>query len=417
MGQTILASGLCLQRQRKTATLCQTCLLLICHSKTNTKDIIGTAGTKEILRAISVVGQEVRTVCIGGINASTIQRVLYQASDIKKKLDGVAIVSAIVAAKDPKKAASELLHLVQSAPPFAAASLAKPQKTRDAKDLVAQVPSIIKAVGEKTPLSHNMTNLVVQNFSANVALAVGASPIMANNGDEAEDLCKLGGALVINMGTTTGEGLENFIKSLRAYNLEGGPVVFDPVGAGATAVRRAAVKTLMAGGYFDLIKGNEGEIKTVFGQVVQQRGVDSGASTSDEIEKATLVRDLAARERNIVLMTGATDFVSDGERTFTVSNGHELLGRITGSGCVVGTIISATLAVCRDDKLLAAVAGLLHYEIAAEIAATREDVKGPGTFVPALIDELYDIQKATAEGDVSWLGKAKVKAIELKPSP
>lgn len=383
-------------------------------SKTNTKDIIGTAGTKEILKAIAIGGRDVRTVCIGGINASTVQRVLYQASDSSKKLDGVAVVSAIVAAKDPTKAAEELLHLVKSPPPFAAESLANSQKEQDAVALIEGVPPIVKAVGEKTPLSHNMTNLVVQNFSANVALSVGGSPIMANYGEEAADLCKLGGALVINMGTVTPDGLQNYAQALRAYNLAGGPVVFDPVGAGATAVRRSAVKTLLAAGYFDVIKGNEGEIKTVFGTVVQQRGVDSGASTSTELEKATLVRDLAARERNVVVMTGARDFVSDGDRTYAVSNGHELLGKITGSGCVLGTTISLMLAVSRGDKLLATIAGLLHYEIAAEIAAAREDVKGPGTFVPALIDELYNIQKAASSGNFTWLERAKIKAVNVK---
>jgi len=213
------------------------------------------------------------------------------------------------------------------------------------------------------------------------------------------------------VGTVTPEGLHNYTTALQAYNLVGGPVVFDPVGAGATAVRRSAVKTLMASGYFDVIKGNEGEIKTVFGSLVQQRGVDSGASTLSNTEKATLTRDLAVRERNVVVMTGAVDFVSDGSRTFAISNGPELLGEITGSGCVLGTAISLMLAVCRGDKLLAAIAGLLHYEIAAEVAAAREDVRGPGTFVPALIDELYNIQKLTSGGDASWLDKSKVEAV------
>jgi thiamine-phosphate diphosphorylase/hydroxyethylthiazole kinase len=353
-------------------------------------------------------------VCIGGLNASTTQRVLFQSSHPKKKMDGVAIVSAIIAAEDPKKAAAELLQLVKTSPPFVTAPLDNSQKKADVQGLIEQVPAIITAVGKRTPLSHNMTNLVVQNIAANVALAVGGSPIMANYGEEAGDLSKLGGALVINMGSVTPDGLQNYCQALRAYNLAGGPVVFDPVGGGATAVRRSAVKTLLGAGYFDVIKGNEGEIKTVFGTVVQQRGVDSGASTLSDLEKATLVRDLAARERNVVVMTGATDFVSDGERTFAVSNGHELLGRITGSGCVLGTTISIMLAACREHKLLAALAGLLHYEIAAEIAAAREDVKGPGTFVPALIDELYNLQKATSEGNVMWLEKAKVKGMDVK---
>lgn len=382
--------------------------------KTNTKNVIGTAGTKEILRAIAAEGSHVRTVSIGGINASTVQRVLFQSSDSRKRLDGVAVVSAIIAANDPRRAAKELLELVKTPPPFAVASLANTQKQADAKSLLEQVPGAIKEVGSKSPLSHNMTNLVVQNFAANVALAVGGSPIMANYGEEAKDLCKLGGALVINMGTVTPEGLHNYCQALKAYNLEGGPVVFDPVGGGATAVRRSAVKTLMAAGYFDVIKGNEGEIKTVFGTVVQQKGVDSGVSTLSDSEKASLVRELATRERNVVVMTGATDFISDGDRTYAIKNGHELLGRITGSGCVLGTTISLMLAVQREDKLLAALTGLLHYEIAAEIAAEREDVKGPGTFVPALIDELYNIHKATSNDDFSWLRRAKVEAEDIK---
>ncbi|EKD21263.1 uncharacterized protein L3040_000697 [Drepanopeziza brunnea f. sp. 'multigermtubi'] len=383
-------------------------------TKANTKEIIGTAGTREILSAISAVGKNVKTVSIGGINASTVQRVLFQSSAPAKNLDGVAVVSAIIAAKDPKKAAAEILEMVRTPAPFAAASLANVQKKVDVAALVEQVPGVIKAVAEKTPLSHNMTNLVVQNFAANVALAAGGSPIMANYGEEAADLAKLGGALVVNMGTVTPDGILNYCKALKAYNLEGGPVVFDPVGGGATAVRRDAVKKLMAAGYFDVIKGNEGEIKTALGAVVQQRGVDSGASTSTDMEKAILVRDLAARERNVVVMTGATDFISDGERTFAVSNGHELLGKITGSGCVLGTIISVMLAVSRGDKLLAALAGLLQYEIAAEIAARRADVKGPGTFVPALIDELYNLHKVTSNGDMKWLEGAKVEAVEFR---
>lgn len=324
------------------------------------------------------------------------------------------MVSAIVAAKDPQKAAQELKRLIGSPPPFAAPDMAQPNKTQDIATILRSVPAVIRAVGESTPLSHNMTNLVVQNFAANVALAVGASPIMATYGEEAEDLSKLGGSLVINMGTVTQEGLKNYIQALQAYNSSGGPVVFDPVGAGATGVRRAAVKALMAGGYFDLIKGNEGEIKTVFGEVdAQQRGVDSGTSTLDALSKAKLVRDLAARERNVVVMTGAIDYVSDGNRTFAISNGHELLGRITGSGCVLGTTLSATLAVNREDKMIAAIAALLHYEVAAEIAAEREDVKGPGTFVPALLDELHNISSRTSKNDIHWLGRAKVEAVEL----
>jgi Hydroxyethylthiazole kinase, sugar kinase family len=121
---------------------------------------------------------------------------------------------------------------------------------------------------------------------------------MAPYGEEASDLAKLGGSLLINMGTLTGDSVSNYLKALKAYNARGAAVVYDPVGAAATEIRRNAVSTLMAGGYFDLIKGNEGEIRQVWGSsAVQQRGVDSGPSTLDSQQKARLARDLARRER------------------------------------------------------------------------------------------------------------------------
>lgn len=383
-------------------------------SKTNTKGVIGTAGTKAILEAVAESSSKVRTVSIGGINASNVQRVLYQSSSKNKALDGVAVVSAIIAAQDPEKAASKLKSLVLSPPPFAVEIIRNTSKKQAAKELIADVPAVLALLQEKKPLCHNMTNLVVQNIAANVALAIGASPIMANYGKEAEDLSKLNGALVINMGTVTPDGLENYLLALKAYNSEGAPVLFDPVGAGATSIRKAAVKTLMAGGYFDVIKGNEAEITQVYGQTdYQQHGVDSGISRLDEMGKARLVRDLALRERNVVVMTGKTDIVSDGERTYAVKNGCVLLGRITGSGCCLGTTIASMLAVCRHDKLLAAITGILLYELAAEVAAERTEVHGPGTFVPAFLDELYHTSLGIGDGSSQRLDRAKVELISI----
>lgn len=240
----------------------------------------------------------VGTVCIGGINAANLQRVLYQSKSENKGLDGIALVSAIVSAEDPEDAAKNLLRLIKTPPPFET-PFPQDMSQIDINIILDEiVPSIIAKIASENPLSHNMTNLVVQNFAANVALAIGASPIMANAGEEALDLCKLGGALVINMGTATEEGIKNYLTAVHAYNQQGAPVVFDPVGAAATALRRKAVETLMDGGHYDCIKGNEGEIRQVAGQAgVQQRGVDSGTSTLNEQEKAKIVSDLARRER------------------------------------------------------------------------------------------------------------------------
>ncbi|KAF2768136.1 TMP-TENI-domain-containing protein [Teratosphaeria nubilosa] len=378
-------------------------------TKKNTKSIIGTAGVQSILTELAKAKMDVKTVAIGGINASNAQRILYQSNGPMKRLDGVAVVSAIMASNDPRAATENLKRLI-AIPPAFAASVSKPSLSRD--DIVAKVPLIVARMAAKKPLCHNMINLVVQNFAANIALAIGSSPIMSNNGLEAADLAALGGSLVINMGTTTPEVRSNHFMALAAYNHIGGPVLFDPVGAGATDQRRQGVKALMAGGYFDLIKGNEGEIRTVFGaQGVKQHGVDSGASMLPLEEKIAVVKETAARNRNVILMTGSTDIISDSERTFTIANGHELLGEITGSGCTLGTTIASVLAVEREDKLLAALTGLLIYEIAAERAARREKVRGPGTFVPAFIDELYLIRQESTAGNGNWARAARVERV------
>jgi thiamine-phosphate diphosphorylase / hydroxyethylthiazole kinase len=236
---------------------------------------------------------------------------------------------------------------------------------------------------------------------------------MSNNGHEARDLARLGGALVVNMGTVTPEGIENYRRALTAYNAEGRPVLFDPVGAGATQQRREAVQTLLASGYFDVIKGNESEIQSVLGLTSdQQHGVDSGPSTSSVEDKARLVQTLAKRERCVVLMTGAVDVVSDGVRTCSVHNGVPVLGEITGSGCTLGTTVASFLAVSGHDKLLAVLAGVLLFEIAAERALDGGAAKGPGTFPPHFLDQLYTLSRQ-APSENGWMRSAKVQSIEI----
>ncbi|KAJ8119007.1 hypothetical protein OPT61_g121 [Boeremia exigua] len=404
------------------------------QTKKNTKEIIGVNGIRKILSCLYEAGgrcKDVKSVCIGGVNASNVQRVVHQLyapssnSSKPKTIDGVAIVSAIIGAKDPKEASSHLQQLIKSPPSFSKSNdpvFWLERNEDEVKSVVSNADEATAAVHSKSPLSHNMTNLVVQNFAANVALAVGASPIMANYGEEATDLSHLGGALVVNMGTVTPEGLANYKKAITAYNSVGGPIVLDPVGAGATSIRRDALAQLLGSGYFDLIKGNEREIMAVarasgftLDDSSQQRGVDSGVSLFSLEQRAYLVSRIALRERNVVLMTGATDVVSDGVRTYAISNGHAYLGKITGSGCTLGTTLSAYLAAWPQDKLHAVVAGILHYEIAAEYAARREDVKGPGTFVPAFIDELFARGGLVNEKKESWGKDAKVECLKDIP--
>lgn len=406
-------------------------------TKKNAKNIIGINGIRKILRYLGTTNEasrNIKSVCIGGINASNLQRVVYQLyapsnlepKEKQKTVDGVAIVSAIVGAPHVQKAASELKKMLSSSPPFKAKSTNPVFWLEKEEDEVSALTSAalkaIKVVHEKSPLSHNMTNLVVQNFAASVALAIGASPIMSNNGDEAGDLARLGGGLVINMGTATPDALANHRNSIQAYNAAGGPIVLDPVGAGATSARKDALAFLLASGYFDLIKGNESEIQAVArasGFVLeesgQQRGVDSGDSKFTLEQKAYIVSRIAARERNVVLMTGATDVISDGIRTYAISNGHEYLGMVTGSGCTLGTTMSVYMAANPEDNLYAAISGILHYEIAAERAAKRDDVKGPGTFIPAFIDELYHCRMEVVDSKAEWIKGIRVKPLKEIP--
>lgn len=385
---------------------------------------------------------DIRTVCIGGMNASNVEATVLRTGSSKRNLNGIAVVSDIMASPDPEAAARDLLGRISQLPPFwrrrgagTAGDQSQPQtqadstaepghrgrrqgKTTDVREMVALAPTAVRVVRTTRPLTHNMTNTVVQNFAANVALAVGASPIMSVNGDEAADLARLGGGLVINMGTVTDAVLAAQLTAIAAYNAAGQPVVFDPVGAGASAVRRAAAAAILAGGELAVIKGNGGEIAALLAgtggadgtEQAQQRGVD-GDIGGALAARADLARRLARREGCVVVLSGEVDVVTDGERCVSVSNGDAMLGAVTGTGCALGTVISAACAVYPTDILVATLAALLLYEVAAERAVLRSDCRGPGTFVPAFLDELAAVSQATVDGDTAWINAAHVASL------
>lgn len=253
---------------------------------------------RKILEMIQTTTQpDMPTVAIGGIKIDNAKQVMHdsQAKDgNRKRLDGIAVVSAIIAAEDPAVAAQALrteIKYDENQGNYGGA------QSKDMETIMEQVIEAARRVPEVKPLCHNMTNLVVQNFAANVALCIGASPIMANDSAEAADLAALKGGLLINAGTVSKGAVENYLVAANAYKDVGGPVVLDPVGAGATQLRRDALKQMLAGANFTLIKGNEGEIKTVYGASGEQQfGVDSGPSTLSPKEKAIMVKTLALRE-------------------------------------------------------------------------------------------------------------------------
>ncbi|KAI9893449.1 MAG: hypothetical protein M1814_006746 [Vezdaea aestivalis] len=363
------------------------------YRKADAKAAIGIKGAVEILIELRNRSYDIPAVGIGGLNHENLKSVMHVFSPDQVPypdsraitLAGAAVVSAIMGASNPEHAARSLASIMELG-----GQNSWPNSHIGDTECVL---NMISRVRSEKPLSHNMMNYVVQNFAANVALAIGASPIMAGYGPEAEELSRLDGALVINMGSVDPEGLDNYEIAIKAYNDAKRPVLFDPVGAGANQFRRGGAARLIRPGRFAVIKGNEGEILQLAGTASsQQKGVDSGPSNHNNVVKAKIVHEFAQRYKSIVVMTGKTDIVSNGTRCFRVDNGHELLDEITGAGCTLGTTISACLAVSNEGcRLEATLSAMLLFEVAAELAAELAD--GPGTFVPLFLDKLSQLSK------------------------
>jgi hydroxyethylthiazole kinase len=247
----------------------------------------------------------------------------------------------------------------------------------------------VERVRRDAPLVHNVTNLVAMTLSANVLIAVGASPIMSAAPEEAADLAALSGALVINMGTLTRDWIEGAHAAVGGARRAGRPWILDPVGVGATTFRREAARALVAQAP-RIIRGNASEILALAEGSTGGKGVDSTAGTD---AAAGAAQRLATATRAVVAVTGAVDLITDGERTLHVANGDPLLTRMTASGCAATALIGAWTAVL-PDPLEAAAGALAAYGVAAELAAPK--AAGCGSFVAALLDALGDLDGATA---------------------
>jgi hydroxyethylthiazole kinase len=233
------------------------------------------------------------------------------------------------------------------------------------------------------PLVHHITNFVVMNDTANVTLAVGASPVMAHAVDEVEEMTAVAGALVLNPGTLEPDWVQAMLLAGRAARSARRPVILDPVGAGATSYRTRTNRRLIDEVGPSIVRGNAGEIGVLAGAGGAVRGVDSVG----ELEAPDQVALRAARGWGCcVAITGKRDHVSDGERVIGVENGHPWLTAVTGTGCMA-TAVTGAFAAVEPDGWLAAVAALGLFGLAAERAAGN--AQGPGSFKTALIDALF----------------------------
>jgi len=242
---------------------------------------------------------------------------------------------------------------------------------------------LLRAVREKQPLVHHLTNWVTIYDCAQVVKSFGASPVMAHAPEEARDMAGIASALVLNIGTLTTELVQSMKLASDAAKKKGIPVVLDVCGAGATPFRDRMSSELIETGSISIIKGNASEIARVAGLEVRTRGVDATAVGENLAEVAA---GLASLRNCVVVITGAEDIVAGKNELYRVKNGHPLMGRVVGTGCMAASVIGAFAAVSPDNQAKGAAAGLCCYEVAAEKAVKHG--AGPGAFTAALFDAI-----------------------------
>jgi hydroxyethylthiazole kinase len=252
-------------------------------------------------------------------------------------------------------------------------------------DFAERAAANLALVREKNPLVHNITNYVVMNSTANALLAMGASPVMAHAPNEVEEMVAIAGALVLNIGTLDDAWVDSMHRAAAKASALGKPIVLDPVGAGATRLRTVSAKALIAAATPAVIRGNASEVLALGDGVADTKGVDAVHSVADAAKAAA---ELARELGTVLAITGPEDLVTDGQRTVRVTNGHPMMGAVTGTGCAATALIGAFLAV-DSDPLDAAATALGYYGLAGETAAGS--AAAPGSYAVALIDALYTL--------------------------
>jgi hydroxyethylthiazole kinase len=244
-------------------------------------------------------------------------------------------------------------------------------------------------IKQRAPLIHNITNFVVMNSSANILLAIGASPVMAHCRAEVEEMTALAGALVLNIGTLQEDWLESMICAGKAANAKGIPVIVDPVGAGATRLRTEAVKQIMRACSVTVLRGNASEVLSLADVAVRTKGVDSSLGMSAEIVQAA--KEMALAEKCIIAISGEEDCITDGCSVFRVGNGQPLMTKVTGIGCGLTAVTAAFCAVAGADFARATAAAFAFYGLCGDLAIKTSDK--PGSFYVAFLDRLYTTGK------------------------
>ena len=279
--------------------------------------------------------------------------------------------------------------------------------SENVKNVLNAFENAVKNVKENAPLTFCITNFVTVTDCANAALAIGASPIMSNGAEEGGEIVNIASALVINIGTLSKSQNELMRNSANQAKEIGKPIIFDPVGAGVSGLRNDMTREIVENYPLALVRGNMSEIKAItqlinldLNETKDAAGKGVDVAESDIISKDTLganaliVKELAKELNTVVIASGPIDIISNGEKTFGLDNGDEMMPLITGSGCMLTTIIGSYVGA--NDALIGGITACTLMTVAGENAAdyVRENNLGTGSFRTLLIDNLY---KLTAE--------------------
>ncbi|MCF0103810.1 MAG: hydroxyethylthiazole kinase [Eggerthellaceae bacterium] len=266
----------------------------------------------------------------------------------------------------------------------------------------------LSKVYEASPLVHSITNYVTVNDCANALLACGAAPVMSDDETDAPQITAISSALNLNIGTLNQHSIPGMFASAKVANERKIPILLDPVGVGATQMRNETAIALLDQAKPQVVRCNASEIKSIASILWKDspsgktRGVDASIQdkiTEDNLKEAcTFLKNLAKKWKCVIAVSGEIDVITDYEKTFIISNGHEMMSKITGSGCMLSAIIPAFLAIAEGENLEACASAVCMHGLAGEIAAGRmTELNGNSTYRNYLIDAIYNMTEAQLE--------------------
>lgn len=256
----------------------------------------------------------------------------------------------------------------------------------------------LENVRKLKPIIHNITNYVTVNDCANILLACGASPIMSDDINEVEEITTISNGLNINIGTLNTRTIESMYKASLKSNQLGHPIVFDPVGVGASKFRTDIANKFIKDIKFTVIRGNISEIKNLAleNDTVITKGVDANALdiiTKENIDEGiNIAKILAKKTGAIIVISGAIDIITDSEKVYCIFNGNPMMSKVVGTGCQLSAMITAYVSANLKKPLEATVSAVCAMGVSGEKAYKQLDNKcGNISYRNYIIDSIYNL--------------------------